>query len=314
MTAVEICVECDIADCHHIRARRAAAAAHHKEPRVTEELNGGCLDEREAFEAWAGDQGFVLTRTAHGDEYQDLRTQGSWEGFQIGRASLSTSKQAGAEPVAWAIPRSRQFSWEPQDARYWTALVPTAAPGAAIAAREQEAPSDDEQLVATLIHCSREVSPHAMAGYDLASVLSRAAERIQSLSTPAAAIPAAPSEVNHPKQGDVLTFSAGGESFTEVVGGFNEGGRLSAPATYKRTLPLMSAMVREIYRLRAALTTVQQAEPSDVQMEQIADAIWGAQKKRLPMSAAIEFARAVLALKTAQTTALPGGDGESGNG
>jgi hypothetical protein len=44
-----------------------------------------------------------------------------------------------------------------------------------------EAPSDDEQLVATLIHCSREVSPTAMTGYDLASVLSRAAERIQSI-------------------------------------------------------------------------------------------------------------------------------------
>lgn len=47
-------------------------------------------------------------------------------------------------------------------------------------------------------------------------------------------------------------------------------------------------------------TTVQQAEVTDVQMEQIADAIWGAQKKRLPMSAAIEFARAVLALKGMQ--------------
>lgn len=54
---------------------------------------------------------------------------------------------------------------------------------------------------------------------------------------------------------------------------------------------------------RAALTqpaTVQQAEPTDEQMEQIADAIWGVQKKRLPMSAAIEFARAVLALKGMQ--------------
>lgn len=47
--------------------------------------------------------------------------------------------------------------------------------------------------------------------------------------------------------------------------------------------------------IRASLTA-HAGEPTDEQMEQIADAIWGAQKKRLPMSAAIEFARAVLAL------------------
>jgi len=66
------------------------------------------------------------------------------------------------------------------------------------AAATPVAPSDDEQLVATLIHCSREVSPTAMTGYDLASVLSRAAERIQSfvaLSHPApVAAPAPASE------------------------------------------------------------------------------------------------------------------------
>jgi len=49
MSAVEICAECDIADCRHIRARRSAETAKPKEPRMTEELNGGCLDEREAF-------------------------------------------------------------------------------------------------------------------------------------------------------------------------------------------------------------------------------------------------------------------------
>jgi hypothetical protein len=38
--------------------------------------------EREAFEAWASDQGFVLTRTVHGDDYQDLRTQGPWDAWQ----------------------------------------------------------------------------------------------------------------------------------------------------------------------------------------------------------------------------------------
>lgn len=44
-------------------------------------------DEREAFEAWADDQGFVLTRTTHGDTYQDLRTQGPWEAWRAALAS-----------------------------------------------------------------------------------------------------------------------------------------------------------------------------------------------------------------------------------
>lgn len=56
------------------------------------------------------------------------------------------------------------------------------------------APNDDEQLVATLIHCSREVSSTAMTGYDLASVLSRAAERIQFLTQPTTAQQAGPTD------------------------------------------------------------------------------------------------------------------------
>jgi hypothetical protein len=58
----------------------------------------GCLDEREAFEAWAGDQGFVLTRTVHGDDYQDLRTQGPWEAWQA-HAARSASRQEGWQLV-----------------------------------------------------------------------------------------------------------------------------------------------------------------------------------------------------------------------
>jgi len=58
----------------------------------------GCLDEREAFEAWAGDQGFVLTRTVHGDEYQDLRTQGPWDAWQA-HAALSASRQEGETQI-----------------------------------------------------------------------------------------------------------------------------------------------------------------------------------------------------------------------
>lgn len=42
---------------------------------------------REAFEAWADDQGFPLKRVGLGDDYQDLRTQGPWEAWQA-RAAL----------------------------------------------------------------------------------------------------------------------------------------------------------------------------------------------------------------------------------
>jgi hypothetical protein len=192
---------------------------------MTEELNGGCLDEREAFEAYIVAEGYDgkhwLQRWPVGGEAQKNRyakdwVQTAWEAWQK-RASLSTSKQAGAEPVAYSnstprlhigdsafedwyqnyLPNSvghKQIARDAYAAGMGDPLV-TAAPGAAIAAREQEAPSDDEQLVATLIHCSREVSPTAMTGYDLASVLSRAAERIQSIVTPPAATPAAPGDV-----------------------------------------------------------------------------------------------------------------------
>lgn len=74
-------------------------------------------DERAAFEAWAGDQGFSLQRVDLGDDYQDLRTQGPWEAWQA-RAALAASQAAShgapAEPtgecdqppVGWRCTRS----------------------------------------------------------------------------------------------------------------------------------------------------------------------------------------------------------------
>lgn len=50
--------------------------------------------EREAFEVWADDQGFKLQPTVHGDDYQDLRTQGPWEAWQA-RAALASSPSPG---------------------------------------------------------------------------------------------------------------------------------------------------------------------------------------------------------------------------
>ena len=131
---------------------------------MTEELNGGCLDEREAFEAWFCKDGDYdpewLTKSgANHALYMDADTENMWQAFQAGRASLSTSKQAGAEPVAWRY-RLKGFPWQYQDIPFFAGGTPgpreehqaltlddllailsaekDAAPGAAIAAREQE--------------------------------------------------------------------------------------------------------------------------------------------------------------------------------
>lgn len=50
-------------------------------------------DERGKFETWADGQGFPLELTVHGNEYQDLRTQGPWEAWQA-RAALSGKPSA----------------------------------------------------------------------------------------------------------------------------------------------------------------------------------------------------------------------------
>lgn len=57
--------------------------------------------ERAKFEAWADDQGFMLTRTVQGDGYQDLRTQGPWDAWQA-RASQSDGTSGGWQPIETA--------------------------------------------------------------------------------------------------------------------------------------------------------------------------------------------------------------------
>jgi len=51
--------------------------------------------ERAAFESWANDQGFVLTRVVRGDDYQDLRTQGPWEAWQARALAAPMPQSAG---------------------------------------------------------------------------------------------------------------------------------------------------------------------------------------------------------------------------
>jgi len=273
---------------------------------MTEELNGGCLDEREAFEAWAELNGWNrthLSRSRVNNTYAWRGLNEAWDAFQAGRASLSTSKQAGAEPVDERALRTLADRWEERaveetatrrvDGHCMAAALRSCAmglrialstPGAAIAAREQEAPSDDEQLVATLIHCSREVSPTAMIGYDLASVLIRAAERIQSIATPPAAIPATPSEALIDKL--VEDFKTAARSHPTATNGYN--------------LKIWDNLRSQ---LRAALTqptTVQQALSDEDLIQSVYE------KTRSFASINILRAAYDVGIKTAQTTALPG--------
>jgi hypothetical protein len=75
------------------------ATPPHREPASSAE------GRREAFEAWAGDQGFDLRRL--NDGYLDLRTQGPWEAWQAARRSPSapagepTDTQRDAERYRW---------------------------------------------------------------------------------------------------------------------------------------------------------------------------------------------------------------------
>jgi hypothetical protein len=89
---------------------------------MTAELNGGCLDEREAFEAhyakiWK-ERTFknesieeltaVLVTMREGDEYNNGQGQkpafinNLWQGWKAGRAALSASKQDGWQPISTA--------------------------------------------------------------------------------------------------------------------------------------------------------------------------------------------------------------------
>jgi hypothetical protein len=62
--------------------------------------------EREAFEAWADDQGFPLRKLETSDDYLDLRTQGTWEAWQA-RAALSSP--VAAQPADSAMEVLREL-------------------------------------------------------------------------------------------------------------------------------------------------------------------------------------------------------------
>lgn len=402
---------------------------------MTEELNGGCLDERGAFEAWIRkDAGDLSTFGSGGNRhYRNSAVNNAWGGWKM-RASLSTSKQAGAEPVEYlravgdgthelvgkhergafpvyatppavmpaapsdsalsairdlttfgphhagngmqrggdyvrlgdvlsALAQTMQPQAEPAaeeqagavadklraielfaghirrtlDSEDFTAAkVPglkdgllygaceraifiqnavkelraaLAAPGAAIAAREQEAALHEVLGYAEHWAAVEEKRGNTLDAQRVRKVIASLASRDEAPATPQGE-PQRISPEHDKRNAAGARFAV--EDLKLPLPALPEPFIASTEIGYSlHRAPEVLRFGADCYRLALTQpTTVQQAEPSDVQMEQIADAIWGAQKKRLPMSAAIEFARAVLALKTAQTTALPGGDGE----
>jgi len=65
----------------------------------------GCLDEREAFEAWATLNGWNrthLSRSRVNNTYAWRGLNEAWDAFKAGRASVSASRQEGWQPIETA--------------------------------------------------------------------------------------------------------------------------------------------------------------------------------------------------------------------
>ena len=332
---------------------------------MTDELNGGCLDEREAFEAYMQEKFGkrpVLWDGAAPDLPEHLNgryilssVQTAWEAFQAGRASLSTSKQAGAEPVAIIngedatalslldalidiyddtenkAPEHRCYvegAWEEclSEARAFLA-----APGAAIAAREQEALP--EPVMLSLFEGGEKTWPHyfdlkvgqrvrvhtgeegrietILRGTKKYHVLIRPdyggtygawevtplASREEAPATPQAAIPAAPSEVT---DAQIIEWAIE-EQFLLFC---DEEDVIQIVRSAFQKWPTLAALTQP--------TTVQQAEPSSAMLrEALEEMLSEAETHCRSPYCDINFEEELLnkarrALKTAQTTALNG--------
>jgi hypothetical protein len=147
---------------------------------MTEELNGGCLDEREAFEAHMTAEGWNehwMLRRSNGDYMRDF-VQESWKAWQK-RASLSTSKQAGAgvPPMPAMIGRrphdddhpngylesDESWSMNNPDAISWLADNHAAIRVALSAAEPEAFLRQMANLPGTVIRSSRDLDPAVIA-------------------------------------------------------------------------------------------------------------------------------------------------------
>ena len=91
---VDSCFDYEIGDGSR-RYDELEALAAHLRARPSAEPMPVAQGEREAFEAWADDQGFPLDRSIHsdGENYRYLRTQGPWDAWQAARATAPRARE-----------------------------------------------------------------------------------------------------------------------------------------------------------------------------------------------------------------------------
>jgi len=234
------------------------------------------------------------------------------------RASLSTSKQAGAEPVAWEcrkrVPNNPTWSeWTTclerdhiaiqANSLHWGMVYQSralclAAPGAAIAAREQEAAINPAVLHEALGYAAHWAAFEDKRGNTLDAqrvrkVIASLASREEAPATPPAATPAAPGEVMVVAWQCQSPVAGLGYSYTDIP---EQRAELERNGWTCHELSRTAALTQP--------TTVQQAL-TDEQANEIARASFEKHCGRPhPWEGAQPWV--IDALKTAQTTALPG--------
>jgi hypothetical protein len=100
----------------------------------------GCLDEREAFEAWAELNGWNrvhLSRSRVNNTYSWRGLNEVWDAFKAGRASVSASRQEGWQLVP--VEPTDAMTWAGQQARYPATNSITVIYRAMLAAAPQQA-------------------------------------------------------------------------------------------------------------------------------------------------------------------------------
>jgi hypothetical protein len=277
---------------------------------MTEELNGGCLDERAAMRAalWR-----ILEEPKNtlsdGKALKTIVRIAKEALASEARASLSTSKQEGVEPVGWQVRgigrEDGPGEWRHADAEdveayrngpdMWELRPVFAAPGAAIAAREQVEPMPEGWKLVEKKTCyvllDGDTVVASLAGPEsvhYAAILARA------IATPAAAIPAAPSGVTEALRAfvDIKPLGYGAKGTRDIdMAQWNEAHRAALVCLAALTQPTTVQQAGVLSALRRiSLIEIERGMDGDEAIER--------------GIAAVGMARA--ALKTAQTTAQPG--------
>ena len=101
----------------------------------------GQAPERDAFEAWAKDQGFdVTTLDGFGGEfagYRDLRTHGAWEGYCVG---VAAELERWRTQVQHLFDARHRYGWSPEVDAEIEALGQMLRPNAMVSGRPEAKP------------------------------------------------------------------------------------------------------------------------------------------------------------------------------